>query len=183
VIQETFATPCRPRLDAAVALLDRRLGDEFAVRRVVEVSLYIALHGRLIALEREEIIGAVRDDLVGDVDLTAHGVDGDERAREPIGFGELVEQFGNGGDFVGFLGNRELRQGQPGVRGVSAERMQRLQPLAFVAAAPRVLPSMAMKSWRPGQSAAIQLSKHRPNMSGSMRLTRSRSQRSLGMPK
>jgi len=128
-----------PRLDAAMALLDRRLGDEFAVRRVVEASLHIAFHGRLIALEREKIVGAVRDDLVRDVDLAAHGVDGDERAREPIGFGQVVEQLGNGGDFVGFLWNRELGQGQPGVGGVSAEPMQRLQPLAFVARAPRGL--------------------------------------------
>src|SRR3954466_15391258 len=41
---------------------------------------------------------------------------------------------------------------------------------------------MAMRSWRFGHSAAIQLSKQRPNRSGSTRLTRARSQRSPGMP-
>src|SRR3954465_2332749 len=41
---------------------------------------------------------------------------------------------------------------------------------------------MAMRSWRFGHSAAIQLSKQRPNRSGSTRLTRARSQRAPGMP-
>src|SRR5208283_4152175 len=39
----------------------------------------------------------------------------------------------------GLLGNRKLRQGQTGVGGVGAERMQRLQPLAFIVGAPRGL--------------------------------------------
>src|SRR5437764_14981562 len=41
---------------------------------------------------------------------------------------------------------------------------------------------MAMWAWRSGQRAAIQLSKQRPNRSGSTRLRSARSQRSPGMP-
>jgi hypothetical protein len=33
--------------------------------------------------------------------LTSHSVDGDERALELLGLGELVEQIGDGGDLVG----------------------------------------------------------------------------------
>jgi len=40
------------------------------------------------------------DNLVSDFDLATHGVDGDERAFELASLGELVEQLGNGGDFI-----------------------------------------------------------------------------------
>ena len=122
-----------------MALLDRRSGDEFGGCRVVEVAFEIGFERGLIALESEEIIRAMSDDLVGDFDLTAHRVDGDERAVELIGCCELVQQLGNGGDFVGFLWNRKPRQGQTGVGDIGAERVQRLQPLAFVVGASRGL--------------------------------------------
>ena len=128
-----------PRLDAAVTLLDRRFGDEFGGWRGFEIAFDIGFERGLIAFESEEIIGAMGDDFVGDFDLTAHRVDGDERAFELLGFGELIEQLGNGGDFIAFLGNRQLRQGQAGVGGVSAERMQGLQALALVVGAARGL--------------------------------------------
>jgi hypothetical protein len=34
----------------------------------------------LVALEREQVIGLMLDDLVGDGDLTTHGIDGHERS-------------------------------------------------------------------------------------------------------
>ena len=126
-------------LDAAMALLDGGFGDEFVRRRRFEIVVDLGFQGRLIALQRQQEIGLVRDDLGGDLDLTAHGVDGDEGAFELPRLGELVEQIGDGGDLVGLLGHAELRQRQPGVGRVGAERMQGLEPLALVVGAARGL--------------------------------------------
>src|SRR5271168_3032770 len=64
-------------LDAAVAFLDRGFADEFLRRRGFEVGFDLGFQGRLIALQRQQKIGLVFDDLGGDFDLTPHGVDGD----------------------------------------------------------------------------------------------------------
>jgi hypothetical protein len=58
-----------------------------------------------------------------------------------------------------------------------------LSPLRVSWVRHEVLPSMAIRSCRSGQSAAIQFSKQRPNRTGSMRLTNARSQRTHGIPK
>ena len=71
-----------------------------------EVIPTSALQRGLIALQREQKIGPVRDDLVGDFDLATHRVDGDQRAFESTGFGEVVEKLRDGGDFVGLLRHR-----------------------------------------------------------------------------
>ena len=81
----------------------------------------------------------MRNDLGGDFDLRAHGVDGDHGALELPGLGQMVEQVGNGGDLVGFLGHAELGQREAGVGGVGAQRVQRLQALALVVGAARSL--------------------------------------------
>jgi hypothetical protein len=41
------------------------------------------------------------DDLVGDRDLAADGIDGHQCSLELVGFGQVVEEFGNGSDFIG----------------------------------------------------------------------------------
>ena len=79
------------------------------------------------------------DDFVGNPDLAADGVDGDKRAFELPGLGELIENIRNGGDFVGLLRHAELRQDQSCVGGIGAERMESLDPLAPVVGAPRGL--------------------------------------------
>jgi hypothetical protein len=43
----------------------------------------------------------VVDDLVANLDLAAHRTDGDQRPFKLAGFGELIEQIGDGGDLVG----------------------------------------------------------------------------------
>ena len=79
------------------------------------------------------------DDLVGDLDLAAHGVDGHERSFELIGFGQVVEEFRDGRDFVGLLGHAELSQDQSSVGRVGTQRMEGLEPLALVVRAARRL--------------------------------------------
>lgn len=51
----------------------------------------------------------------------------------------MIEQLGNGGDLVGLLRNRELRQGQPGGGGVGAQGVQGFEPLAMIVGAARGL--------------------------------------------
>jgi hypothetical protein len=62
-------------LDAAVAFLDHGFADEFLRRRGFEVGFDFGFQGRLIALQRQQKIGLVFDDLGGDFDLTPDGVD------------------------------------------------------------------------------------------------------------
>jgi hypothetical protein len=60
----------------------------------------------------------VGDNLVSNADLATHSIDGDQRTFELADFGEFIEKIGNGGDFVGFLGNTGLCQRQTGGGGV-----------------------------------------------------------------
>ena len=55
---------------------------EFVRRRGFEIGVDLRFQRRLIAFQRQQKIGLVLDDLGGDVDLAAHGVDGDESAFE-----------------------------------------------------------------------------------------------------
>lgn len=61
--------------------------------RGAEIVLDIGFERRLVALEGEQVIGLVGDDLVGDLDFAAHGVDADERALELLGLREVIEQI------------------------------------------------------------------------------------------
>jgi len=79
----------------------------------------------------------VGDDLVGDLDLAAHGVDGHQRAFELLDLGEVIEKLRDGGDLVGLFRHAELRQREPGIAGISTQRMKRLQPLGLVVRPPR----------------------------------------------
>jgi hypothetical protein len=62
----------------------------------------------------------VGNDFVGDFDLTAHGINADERTFELLFFGQIVEQLGDGGDFVGLFRNAPLCQHKSGGGSVGA---------------------------------------------------------------
>ena len=51
-----------------MAFLDRGFADEFLRRRGFEVGFDLGFQGRLIALQRQQKIGLVFDDLGGDFD-------------------------------------------------------------------------------------------------------------------
>jgi hypothetical protein len=91
------------RLDPAMSLLDGGFADEFIGGRGAEIVLDIGFERGLVALEGKQVIGLVSNDLVGNLDLAAHGVDGDERTLKLFGLGELIEKIGDGGDLVGLL--------------------------------------------------------------------------------
>ena len=59
-----------------MALLNGGFDFKFGGRRGVKVVFGIGFEGWLITLQGEDVIGFVGDDFVGDLDLTAHGVDG-----------------------------------------------------------------------------------------------------------
>ena len=67
-------------LDAAVAFLDRRGGDDFVGRGGVEVRRDLGLEGGLVSFPGEDVIRLVSDDPVGDLHLAAHGIDRDQGA-------------------------------------------------------------------------------------------------------
>ena len=82
----------------------RVLDDQFFCRSGIEVIGDLGFERWLVALEREQVVSLVLNDLIGDGDLTAHGVDSHQRSFELFGFGQVVEKFRNGRDFIGFLG-------------------------------------------------------------------------------
>ena len=82
------------RVDPPVSLLDGGFADEFVGGGGAEIVLDIGFERGLVPLEGEQVIGLVSNDLVGNLDLAAHGVDGDERALKLFGLGELIEKIG-----------------------------------------------------------------------------------------
>src|ERR1700737_2116001 len=78
------------RLDPAMSLLDRGLADEFISGGGAEIVSDIGFERGLVALEGKQVIGLMGDDLIGDLDLAAHGIDDHECALELLGLGELI---------------------------------------------------------------------------------------------
>jgi len=120
-----------------MAFLDGCLADDLVSRRGAKIVFDLGFQGQLVALQGEHEVGLVGDDLVDDRNLTAHGVDRHQRAFELLGLGEVIEKLRDGRDFVGLFRHAELRQREPGIAGISAQRMKRLQPLGLVVRPPR----------------------------------------------
>lgn len=83
---------------------------------------------RLIVLDRQDIIPAPVHDLLRDVLLAPHGVDGHHRTLHV----DPVEEGRNGRDLVRFLLRRHLPQRQAVVAGPGADQMQGAQPLVLI---------------------------------------------------
>ena len=62
----------------------------------------------LVLLHRQHVIGPVVCDLLGNLPLAAHGVNGHDAVVQI----QQVQQLGNGGDFVGLRLSLDLTQGQ-----------------------------------------------------------------------
>ena len=71
----------------------------------------------LVFLHRQHIVSPALGDLLGDLSLAAHGVDGDDAAIQV----QHLQQLGNGGDLVGFLVGLHLAQGQVLLGGPGAD--------------------------------------------------------------
>ncbi len=113
----------------------------------------------LIALEPEDVVAALIDDLRGDLGLTAHRIDSHDAACKL----QQLQKLGNGRDLVGCLLGGFLPQHQPIADAPGAVPVQRRRGVAWRRSrAPRaVLPSTATTS--PSVTAAtvrVQLQKH-----------------------
>jgi hypothetical protein len=115
-----------PYLDAAFLLLDNGLADDFLDRSGTEVVGDLGFEGWLVALESEQVFGLMFHDLASDRDLAADGVDRDQRSLKLTGFSQVVEEFGNRGDFIGFLGHAELSWDQSGIARVDSTALSSL---------------------------------------------------------
>ena len=80
-------------------------------------------------LEGEQVISLVGDDLVGDGNLTARGIDADERTFELLCLGKLIQKIRDRGDLIGLLWHAQLQQDQPRMGGIGAQGMEGLSPL------------------------------------------------------
>ena len=81
-----------------------------------------------IVLQRQQIVGALVADGLGDLGLTAHGVDRDQRA----GQFQPLEQCRDCSDFIGLFFARLLAEHEPLARRPGRHQMQRVLALAFV---------------------------------------------------
>ena len=99
-------------LDAAVILVDGLCGLHLAAGRVSEIGLDFGMQRRLVALERQEVIGLCVGDGLGDLGIGGDGVDGDQGGLD----GQPLQNGQDGGALILFgvdrlLGQNELLAG------------------------------------------------------------------------
>ena len=88
-----------------------------------------------LPFRREDVIGLLVDDCLGDVALAAHGVDGHHRALD----GQKLEQRRNGDDLVGLVADLGLPEHHALARGEGRDDMdRRFGPLLLVGAPHRL---------------------------------------------
>ena len=104
-----------------------------------EVICNFIFQRRLIALQGKQEIGFVCNNFIGNLDLTAHGIDRYERSFKLAGCGKMIKKLWNGCDFIGFFRDTKLCQRQPSVGCIGAECVKSFEPLAFVMSAARRL--------------------------------------------
>ena len=108
---------------------------------------------------RPDVVGALVDDLLGDLGLATHGVDGDDRALDR----QQLQQLGDRGDLVGFLvhragGEHELLDRTPGrdhVHRAVAERPVEGAARGLAVDCDHALHS-AREALRPGDEAGLE---------------------------
>lgn len=93
-------------LDPSVVGIDGGIDIAGFARGIVEEQADIRMQGGLIALQRQGVIAAAIDDLLGDGALAVERVDGHDRALER----QHLQQLRHRGDLVGLLVGGDLRQ-------------------------------------------------------------------------
>ena len=140
------------RVLEAVGLL---LGDE---------ELDILAQRALVAFQREDVIGLLVEDFLGDVALAAHRVDGHDGALDR----HHVEQLGDGDDLVRLLRHLDLAEHEALARREGRDHVdRRLARPSSGRSGASVLPSMAITPAGAPVSAATQATKQRWNASAS----------------
>ena len=117
----------------------------------------------LVALQGEDVIGLLVEDLLGDVALAAHRVDGDDGALDR----HHVEQLRDGDDLVGFLRHLDLPEHEALARREGGDHVDGRLAALFWPERREVLPSMAITPAGAPISEATQATKQRWNSSAS----------------
>ena len=96
-------------IDTAVVAIDGLIAADMGILEAVGLlfggkELDILAQRALIAFEGEDVIGLLVDDLLGNVALAAHGVDGDDRPLDH----QHAEERRNSDDLVGFFRHFDL---------------------------------------------------------------------------
>ena len=102
------------RLDAAVIAIDRFVPADRRVGKTLGFLLVgeqfdILAQPALVALQRQDVVGLLVDDLARNLALASHRVDGDDRPIDR----QHVEKRRNGDNLVRLLAHPGLRQHQP----------------------------------------------------------------------
>src|SRR4051812_19383195 len=103
-----------PGLDTAMIAVDRLITADLGILKACclllgDKQLNVLAQRALIALQREHVIGFLVHDLLCDVALATHGIDGHDRTLDR----QHVQQFGNSDDLVGLFRDLHLTQHEP----------------------------------------------------------------------
>jgi hypothetical protein len=129
--------PVAADLEPAMIVVDGLVGERPAVGEAAgallgEEELEVLTQAGLVALDREQVVGALVADGLGDGFVAAQGVDGDEGALEL----QHLEQARDGHDLVLLAGDRLLAEHQAVRAGPGRDEMQGGAALGPVTAAP-----------------------------------------------
>jgi hypothetical protein len=86
---------------------------------ITDQIAHLLVERGLIALDREQVISALVDDLFGDLALTAHRIDAHHQTLDVQGF----EQLRDGRDLVALAAHLLLAERQPEIGGEGADHM------------------------------------------------------------
>src|SRR5450432_1041903 len=95
----------------------------------------ILIQGSLIVFERQGVVSLLLDDLSRNGSLCSHGINRDDTPFK----NEKLQEFRNGGNLIGFLIHRNLREHHPVFTGPSDGHMERFFPVGSVMGAPQRL--------------------------------------------
>jgi hypothetical protein len=104
----------------------------FDSARPVQTVDDLGVEDGMVALEGQDVVSALVDDLLGDGLLSAHGVDG----HDGIGQVQHLQQCRNCGDLIGLRGASDLGEYQLSVGGPGIHQMNGGRPIGRIAASP-----------------------------------------------
>lgn len=152
-VRQSSVIPVAAHRQASLVLVDLRVGIVGAPRAQgdLEKVLDALPQGTLMAGETQDLVAALGDEVRGAGALAAPGIKGHHGT---LAF-QHRPQFGNRGEFVGFLLSRFLAQHQAVATRPGADQVQRATPTPAVRRAPRRLAvqrhDLAPRSARHGQ--------------------------------
>ena len=107
-------------LDPPVAAVDR-FGNRIEVQQQKRVPHLLGQQA-LVVFDRQHVVGFLGDDLLGDLALATHGIDGHHGPSQL----QRIEQLGNGRDFIGFFLHLALPEHQVVGAGPGRNQMHEL---------------------------------------------------------